>query len=440
MAVTFNDKIWNRKPTQFPGNYRIHTLTINGEDISDHFIQLDLYEELFSPMTGKLVIGDTKNLILNIPIIGEEELHIIADDEVQRIDLKFKIYKITDRQQLRYGLMKYVLHFISDEGYRDSFTKVSQSWDRAKYEDTVDYILTNYLQSKKKLLKGGTLDKQCFIIPYWSPFEAISWLAGRSIPDDNNYGNGTFVWFENLNGFNFLALENLYDSSKNKPFAKITFDPLRPTKEGKGVYDARIPSDVMRLESYNVIESFDILDASKEGMYANRIYLTDTTTKGTAEIDYHYIKNFYDGQHLGGGLQKYGNPICTTKHIPIDFPEANLNAFVEQKGNFTNEPDGGSHLEEWAGRRISQDRQMENFIIEGMLPGQLELVVGMQFEFDFPNIKDRASDQNPAPDIWYSGNYLVSTVRRTFTKDKLWISVQMFKESVSFNREGGIES
>lgn len=434
MSVTFNTKTYSKNVSQYPGYYEYKTLKINGIDVIPLTLELNLFEDLMSPcVTGSIVLLDTTNLIKNIPIIGEEEFEIEIFDEFETIKGKYMIYKIADREQINFGVLKYTLNFCSKEMYINAYTKVSKAYDSYFYEDAIIDIKENYLQSQKQILCASTKLKQCFIIPNWNPLSACSWIASRA--QDEAYTGGNFLFFEDKDRFNFVALENLLDDSKNTPFAETSYDPMRKVEDFRARYSIRQEKDVMRFETMKIKKSLDVLENMTFGMYKNRIKMVDIVQRGSEDFDYNYQEDFHKSVHLKGKLGE-AFPLSTANQLNNQYDMTmDTRVFVRHKGLFTNEVDGGNQVQDWYSPRLSQMFQMNNFVLEGVLPGQLEMKVGMILKFDMPNVENIDIGRTIAPDLAYSGNYLITSLRRMFQKDKFYVIVEMVKDSMTIDRD-----
>ena len=65
------------------GDFKLEKLIITSPtteefaDITEFMMEINLYEDLFSPcMTGNVVLADATNLISNLPILGNEYITI----------------------------------------------------------------------------------------------------------------------------------------------------------------------------------------------------------------------------------------------------------------------------------------------------------------------------------------------------------------------------
>ena len=73
-------------------------------DIKDFCVELNIFEDLFSnALNGNILISDSRNLLKELPIIGEEYLYVkfkTPNTEVY-IDKIFRIYSVTNREIVR---------------------------------------------------------------------------------------------------------------------------------------------------------------------------------------------------------------------------------------------------------------------------------------------------------------------------------------------------
>lgn len=436
--IAYNTEKYNRNPVQYPGTYQVEKMELNGVDISSKVIQTDIIESIKFPcLTGRIVVVDTENLISNLPIIGDETLHIIINDETEnKIDCKFKIYKISDRSSPNHGVLQYILHFCSEEFYKDTYTKVSKAYMNTPYEDAVKDILETYLESKKPLLSENTNTPQCFIIPNWSALTAINWIAGRSQSETFEYGGGNYIFFETVKGFNFLSLDNLYDQKMNQCYGDVEWNAMRKSSDFKTSYSDRIPDDTMKFETLTVVKSFDMIENIRAGMYANQTVFVDISSGKNTTEEFEYIEDFGKGKHLAGGIANEAFPMTRKDFVPNKKTEALNKVIINHKGLFSQEPEGGFMAKDWLPHKQSQIAQSEQFKIQGTLPGHIGLVAGQQVKFNYMDVSNSSISIDFTPDLYYSGFYIITDVRRTFQGERFTLSIEMIKDSLSLSLEG----
>ena len=164
-------------------------------DLTELVININIYESLFShAISGSILIGDTNNLAVNLPIIGQEYLMVklntpSLEGDKESIDFTenvFVIYKIKQREAD--GNMQVLeLQFTTPEMLKNNRVRVSKS-----YTETIDNIaediLTNtkYIDSKKDLFIEPTVGIRRMVIPNLNPYHALKNMAIESISSESN--------------------------------------------------------------------------------------------------------------------------------------------------------------------------------------------------------------------------------------------------------------
>lgn len=430
--TAFNQTVFDPQIRQFPGSFKFTKVTVSGVDMSDWWVQIDLFDGVFnSSESARITIIDTANHIVKIPILGEEKVEIEVTDGVKERKFVGRVYKITDRQAINHGSLKYVLHCCTEEAWLDSFVRVSKSYMNQPLEKVVESIVRDpkFLNSQKELLLGKTDGARSVIIPNWSPIHGISWCAGRALAEETIYRGGVFVYFETMQRINWLSLDNLLDDKMNKPYATLKYDPMRQSLSGRTAYDERVPRDLLRFEDFQVLELTDSLRNSRAGMYANTTRVIDVVERKFEDKTYNYLREFYGRQHLKGLGGVAARPISSWDHDAQHHQNANYRVALKHKGLFTTEPDGNSRIDEWLPQKISQMRQLENFKLVGSLPGHIGLTSGMLIDFAMPNPQDVSVTSAPGVDQSMSGQYLVSATRSMFQRDKFTLFLELVKDS-----------
>ena len=145
---------------EFAGDYNMdEVLLVNHEgektDIKKMIVEFNIYESIYkNAVTGTIVIADTQNMIVKMPIQGTERLEFKLStpgtrklthtvDATEETGHPFYIYKLTNKKQIQEGTMMYVLHFGSREFMRNLRVKVSQA-----YSGTMDDIVAKIFADK----------------------------------------------------------------------------------------------------------------------------------------------------------------------------------------------------------------------------------------------------------------------------------------------------
>jgi hypothetical protein len=358
-------------------------------------------------------------------------------DEVKSHKYEFVVYLVASREPVSQGSIKYTLRLCSPEMYVDSYTRVSKAYSRVLYEDSIRDFL-GYLDSKKELIAGPTIEPKNFIVPSWPAIKACNWVASRAQSLNSEYGGGNYVFFETHRGFEFAALDNYYDARANAVYATVSFDPLRKSVDQMTTYDRRIPDDTLRFEEFPSVISTDHMANSALGMYANRIHFVDVHSREAQDVDYSYVKDFRLGKHMGGGLTNDSSPLTRETDPALASPEAQQRVYLSHRGLFSEDSDEGDGSRTWGGRRLSQLQQTEQFVIRGSLPGHLGMRAGMLVDFSYPDIRDRSITSEYRRDPRYSGHYMVSAVRRSFARERMTLAVEMYRDSIAIGLDGTV--
>ena len=184
-------------------------------DLTELVITINMFESVFShAMSGSILIGDTNNLAVNLPIIGQEYLRIklntpsLDDNAIDYSENVFVIYKI--KKRVSDGQMQVLeLQFTSPEMLKSNRTRISKS-----YTNTVDNIaediLTNerYLDTKKDLFIEPTTGIRRMVVPNLHPYDILTKLATESISKES--GSPHYMFYENTRGLHFRSLQSLY--------------------------------------------------------------------------------------------------------------------------------------------------------------------------------------------------------------------------------------
>ena len=71
-------------------------------NLDDYLVEINIYENMLSSvMTGSITLADSRNLIKDFPLIGEEILYVDVKtptlDAESNLDKIFRVYSITDK-------------------------------------------------------------------------------------------------------------------------------------------------------------------------------------------------------------------------------------------------------------------------------------------------------------------------------------------------------
>ena len=193
-------------------------------DISAIIVEINIFEDIFShSLNGSIIIGDTNNLVDNMPIVGQEYISLkittpgLSDPKIDFSENVFCVHEIGVREPASTSSELVELKICTPELLRNHRTRVSKS-----YEETVDKIVQSvlenpkYINTKKDIYVEPTQGIRKLISPNNHPFDFIRNLTRESISVKNNSPH--FLFFENMQGYHFRSLQSLYEEGVQGEF------------------------------------------------------------------------------------------------------------------------------------------------------------------------------------------------------------------------------
>ncbi|CAB4124116.1 hypothetical protein UFOVP49_15 [uncultured Caudovirales phage] len=398
----------------------LYTSSGNVIDIRNMALDINLYEDLFSPcMTATIRMGDALDLISNFRLHGNEFVEIEVDKPSLDKPIKkiFRIYKISDRD-FGTSIQNYTLYMCSEEMILSPQVQISKSYKSLTISQIVNNILKSYLKvSPAKINEiSETLGTYDIIIPKLNPFEAILWLGTRAYSS-----KGTLYFFyENRDGFNFTSYEDLIKKpAYSKYYRKV-----------------KINNDAMtNLSSFTflkVVEDFDLMKASRYGSFSSALSVLDIINK---KYDY------------------YPFDATAFKNVGVLNKEVTLNDFKSRLGtSFYNSHDNmrkyvvsvdsdpnivPMSAQYWLSQTASKLGQLHLFKMVGTIPGDVLVKAGMVIEIELQDFipQDQKSDPNSTQssdlNSVRSGKYLVSAVHHQFLADVYTTIIEVLSDSIN---------
>lgn len=442
-------------------------------DLKGVFQNFVIYEDIFSNfMSGSLTIIDSLNLVKNFPIIGAEVLTVSYRTPIygasprKLVFRTFKISLIAETAQETAQLVR--IEFVSHNAIKNMQTKVSKSFSGMPISKMVENIYDEYLAKDRSEDMGSlnssidtgimssnlttaqgnlqtsltlervsgsdiprdtnspekypittiveTFDKRSYVIPYFSPFEAINWLCSRARATSNTT-MCDYVFFENSKGHHFVPLSYL----KQMP-AKCTY-----TKIPKGIRSEN-DNRALEFEMRNVLSASinDMTDKIKEqvgGMLASSMITHDMTTKTWNSFQYRYDPQF---KSSGAHLEK--NPLIP--EYKVDYTAAvEACTQVLPKTTYTmpgivsnNDPEEISLLR----RSLLLQTTAINITLECW--GDTNMRVGNVIEYS-PISKESTKKLDSYEDDYLKGRYLVTAIRHQVTDREHRMTMTISKDS-----------
>jgi hypothetical protein len=396
-------------------------------DLRFLMVELSYNEDLFNnSVTGYLMIAETSGLIEKLSLMGTEFLRLILKKQSDNsfiIDKTFRIYKAGKRKLG--GTMEsesYCLYFCSEEMMLSEQYKINKSYPNTKISDIVKDICTNYLKiPESKLEIDETYGPYDFIIPYLKPFDAINWLSTYARPVGNIPGSD-MVFFQNKDKFLYKSLQSLIYAN---PYDSYRYDPKNTVK----VHDTDMSEQMTNAITYEILDSFDTLNATNSGMFANKLISVDILTRSKKITKFNYDEYKNEANDLNpyglnnGYTNRFGDMMTDTSEACLKLVFSNFDdAKVVGQANTAH----NIWAETYIPYRTAQIQLANYHRLRLSVPGDPNLTVGSVIEF---NLLSR-DPLNKEPEMYYSGNYLVTATRHMISTTSYKTVIEIAKGSV----------
>ena len=449
----------SNKAIEFAGDYIMdEILLVNHEgektDIKRMIVEFNIYESIYkNAVTGTIVISDTQNMIVKMPIQGTERLEFKLStpgtsklahtvDATEETGHPFHIYKLTNKRQAAEGTMMYVLHFGSREFMRNLRVKVSQAYS-GTMDDMVAQIFAdkNYLDSRKRLLFEPTRNSDKVVIPNMRPFAAIDMICKKALAK-NSKGAG-YYFYETTKGFHFRSWESMCvtQGEHERPFKQqCQYSPVA-VPESESIN--KIQQDYMSVEGYEFLQNFHDVAANQAlGAYGHKVITHNIFDKSYSEDTYNYHDYFGTTKHAESTGDSADPIKFAVVDTPVDYDDKNLSEYEEAKvtlqptTRFLHDEDSGSFGIDVNADGVTEARRASVAVqvaagtrVKLQVKGQSYLEPGDVIFFRIKSI-DAANKTEGKPDPQYSGRYIISKIRHRIASEEYIQVIEAVKDGV----------
>ena len=397
-------------------------------DITDFVDSFNLFEDIFTnTLTGNMSIGDTGNLISNFPIVGHEEIHItMGTPNIERVQTKkFRIYKVTDVNNQNVGLRRYTIHLLSNEFFMNLKSAVSRSFPKSTTSSIAEKIFRTDLESDKDFDIEETQNVYDIVIPNWKPFDAMNWLAKRSMAENRDGAN--YMFYETRDGFHFRSLESLVEEESVGVYRR------RPSDVAEGNPDEEQYRNVNQIE---IVNAFDMVANIPNGMYANRLVIHDMIKRKSEILDYDYSKEYDKMIHVEDNKKTNNWRLSDTQNMS---GQGSSMLVHESADELTSSPlskqtlvsrfdDTNTYYDKTLQNRISQMQQLNNIKLNITISGDTTRKVGDVLDLEIPSVETHVDGTVPM-DKLYNGRYLVTALRHKIDSASHLMVMEVVKDS-----------
>jgi hypothetical protein len=400
-------------------------------DLRSIFTELNIFDHILQPcMSGNILLMDAQSINSNFVLDGSEfiEIDISKEGDNFRIQKAFKVYKQTDRKQDNLTSESFILHFISDEFVYSEQQTISQYY-KSTYSEVVTKLLSDKLKVGVKSIPVMEKSKGVreIIIPQLKPLEAIMWCAKRAL-NDKNLAN--FLFFENINGYNFVSLSALKSQTSSYT---ILF-------EIKNIQSS-LEREFFGARDFEIISQYDYLDNIRSGVYAGTFIGFDPVTKTIVEQKINYNNIFYDKKlNKNGNVtadrnrnKKFNVEMDTSKIESFPTPlNRDSNSYIKSKDPYSN------NIKESPQYFVIQRKAiLKNLFSQRLkiaLPGNFLLSSGIVVDV---NKQKNSTEQDDSRDQSIYGKYLIVATRHIIQQSKHETVIEVATDSTNENIPGG---
>ena len=395
--------------------------------LDDSVIELNLFENMFtSSLMLNLVIVDKENLIMNMPIVGQEFLSLkVTTKGVGSFDFTdnvFSVHKVSGRQDASSGAQIYDINCISTEALRNNRTRVSKSYSGSNADIAVSILRDeNLIDTNKEITIDETSRLRKYIAPNSRPIDFIRTLTREST--SKKYGGSPhYFFFENTKGFQFRVLDSLYKEPFQGEF--VASEAMKIDGENKR---GNLENDYRRILNFSISHSNDTLLASRMGMLSSNLIKYNIFHKNYTQHTYNYFNNFKDFGRIDE------NPIYNQTTIDVkgntlgDFSNAKIQVHPSSNNDTHDtmyyDTDTGynfsdNNAENWLSTRRSKMMELKNggLSIQLKTRGYCKLSAGDKIHLTLPITgKDQGKSKI---DTFYEGEFLVTKLRHNFDQSE----------------------
>lgn len=406
----------------------------NGQSIKIKYlvVELNFYEDIFSfACSGNVVIKDALGIIENLKLDGSEIIQISygKTTDTSKNIRKFRLYKVGNRIPAGNKTSEhYTLYFTSEELFLSEQLKITKSFKGLSISEMIGRILVdenNGLRVKEERIKAieasyGLYD---MIVPKMKPFEAISWLSNYALPGEG--AGADMLFFETKDGFYFASLRTLFDST---PVATYKYQPSDT--------DVSKLQDLFTILNYEFVKTYDSLDATKSGIYANRLISLDPISRTKTVTDFN--KAALTGYNATGtGLNRFGK-------YSEEMVESNLKLVFGNSSQVNEEyinqvPDSVAkniRVETFVPHRTAQIALANYTVMKAIIPGNSNMTAGKTLDININSlgIQGLGDNSTTGEDIYYTGKYLITAVRHVIQTQGLYQTIlELAKDTSSMD-------
>ena len=375
-------------------------------------IELSFFEDIYSfACSGNVVLRDAVGIIEKLRLDGSEFIQIIYgksknQSSEYKNSRKYRLYKVGNRKPSGNKNSEFfTMYFSSEELFLSEQLKISKSFKGTVISDIVKSILLdefNGLKVNPKKIKNiqQTYGVYDFVIPRLKPFEAISWLSTYARPGIDS--GADMLFYETNDGFYFQSIQSMFEST---PYATYKYQPSDLNFKNRA-------ENMFNILDYEFVKTYDTLEATNSGMYANRLISIDPI-KRTKTVT-NFSKDELGYTQSGSAINRFGKHQTEMYESSLKLAVSNSNQIDQEY--ISQKPDGVSkdiYIETYVPNRTAQIALSNYTLMKAIIPGDSTITAGrtvniLLYSLGMEGTPTAATRQR---DEYFSGIYLITAVR-----------------------------
>lgn len=437
----------------------IESFTGNSVDIRIGVVGFDFYEDIFCPAVSAKISVMTSGGALrddqNVPSSLYEALKIRGGEPVRiRIEPNTRSNKALDylnRPMYVRGVSSLIreenkeffnLHLISKEGYEDQQILLQKRYKKdARIDSHVRRIIKESFLSPGKVVVDNTINKLGFCGNNMHPFQAITKLASKSVPQisgsqrTGNSSSAGFLFWQTTEGFHFRSIDALMKEQVVARYFKSSVNEHPVTFQPK----ADFQSLDQKILSMTVERNNDMLKAIEAGTYATvRRFFDPVTQKVNSKVS-----KFFTGQDYIKSMKNLGEFIepaqVALQDIGLSFTNRPSRVITETYDVGTLDQDVNTELNSDIGQYASQRKMRYNTLltqrVKLMVPLNTNLNAGKLVEINVPKIT--TSETNDYEQGQISGIYMIKELNHHYDTDGSFSTMLLVRDTYGTKNIGG---
>jgi hypothetical protein len=409
--------------------------------LRSYLIELNIYESIFSnTLHGDILLSDSRNLIKEFDIIGEESLivKVVTPGLSNKIHRTFRIVAVEDRSIIRdQNTQIYKLVFVSYEALIDSLSPLYSAF-KGSIHDIVSKIYLDNLNFERNLIYNGDKIKKSnnttellvfsessniakFVSPGWTPFQCINWIAKKAIP---KFGKAcTFLFWETNRRFYFGSIEDIFNSAS-------TIGSYNYAAVSVSIGTDDIEEKMKLIQKLVIKKGLNNLTNADNGYYGSKVLSVDLFKKKTTTSDYDHVRSFNTYKHL-----TKNNPLpLYTPGINIRNFNSHIKVYPNHTGMHTQVTNNyNERIGEIYGNRLSNMLELNALVLEIIIYGRTDVEAGRLINIKFPDISpvDETDITSENLDSRYTGKYLITSIHHKINFLNHSMAMEVVKDSFS---------